>query len=290
MEEKIYWIWLSRINGLGATKKNKLLDIYKSPKEIWNLEIEELTKIEGIGEKTAQNILDYKYKKDLEKYIDYMKKYKIDVITIQDKEYPKKLKNIYSAPILLYTKGNKNILNESSISVIGCRQCSKYGEKIAKKISYELAKNKINIVSGLARGIDSFAHIGSLEAKGKTIAILGSGLDRIYPKENIYLYDSIINSEGLILSEYIIGTPPNRLNFPERNRIVSGISNGTVVIEAKEKSGTLITVDFALEQGKEVFVVPGNITSETSKGTNNLIKQGAKLVTCVEDILEEYKF
>lgn len=137
----------------------------------------------------------------------------------------------------------------------------------------------------MAKGIDSYSHIGCIKAGGKTIAVLGSGLDRIYPKENSLLYNEILSTEGLVLSEYIIGTKPNKLNFPARNRIISGLSKGVIVVEAKEKSGTLNTVDFALEQGKEVFVVPGNITSENSTGTNELIKQGAKCVTCVEDIL-----
>ena len=140
----------------------------------------------------------------------------------------------------------------------------------------------------MAKGIDSYAHIGALQKNGKTIAVLGSGLDRIYPKENLKLYSEIIENDGAVVSEYIIGTPPQKMNFPARNRIVSGMSKGVIVIEAKEKSGTLITVDFALEQGKNIYVVPGNITSPNSVGTNELIKQGAKCITNINDILEEY--
>ena len=156
------------------------------------------------------------------------------------------------------------------------------------KFAYDLAKENITIISGMAKGIDSNAHMGCLYAKGKTIAVLGSGLDRIYPKENIRLYNEIISNSGAIVSEYVIGTIATRMNFPARNRIISGLSDGVIVVEAKEKSGTLITVDFALEQGKDIFVVPGNITSHNSVGTNELIKQGAKCVTSVKDILEEY--
>ena len=177
------------------------------------------------------------------------------------------------------------MLHTDMIAMVGCRECSNYGKEVSIKFSYELAKNNITIISGMAKGIDSYSHIGCIKAGGKTIAVLGSGLDIIYPKGNSLLYDKILSTGGLILSEYVIGTKPTKLNFPARNRIISGLSNAIVVIEAKEKSGTLNTVDFALEQGKDVFVVPGNITSANSIGTNDLIKQGAKCVTGVEDIL-----
>ncbi len=287
MENK-YWIWLSRIEGLGSVRKNKLLQIYKLPEKIWNLKFEEITNIEGFGEKIANAILDNKYRENLDKYVEYMEKHQIKMINICDKEYPDKLRNIYDPPVTLFVKGNIEALNSDSIAIIGCRDCSKYGENISINFAYELAKENISIISGMARGIDSAAHIGTLRAKGKTIAVLGSGLDRIYPKENLMLYNEIILNGGAVISEYVIGTEATKMNFPARNRIISGLSNGVVVVEAKQKSGTLITVDFALEQGKDIYVVPGNITSHNSFGTNELIKQGAKCVTCVKDILEEY--
>lgn len=287
MENKIFWIWLSRIEGLGCVRKNKLLQLYKTPEEIWKLSYKEIVSIDGFGEKIAKNILDCRYRKDLDKYIEYMKKNDIKIVTIYDKEYPNKLKCIYDAPVTLYVKGNKDILNNNSISIVGCRNCSDYGKEVSRKFAYDLAKKNITIISGMAKGIDSNAHIGCLQAKGKTIAVLGSGLDRIYPKDNAQLYNEIIANGGAIVSEYVIGTNPTKMNFPARNRIISGLSNGIIVIEAKEKSGTLITVDFALEQGKDVFVVPGNITSPNSVGTNELIKQGAKCITSVKDIFEE---
>lgn len=212
---------------------------------------------------------------------------KISKIKINDKEYPEKLRNIYCPPKQLYVIGNINILNDKSIGIIGSRNCSKYGEKVAKEFSYKLSKSNINIISGLARGIDSFSHIGCIMAKGKTIAVLGSGFKFIYPKENIWLCKRIVEEGGAIISEYEIDTPPNKQNFPARNRIISGLSDGILVVEAKKKSGTYITIDFALEQGKDVFIIPGSIYSQTSEGTNELIKQGASIITTPEEIIKE---
>lgn len=212
----------------------------------------------------------------------------VGIISIQDEEYPELLRNIYAPPIALYIRGNRNILNNISISIIGARECSQYGKHVAQELAYNISKCKVNIISGLAKGIDKVAHSGSILAGGKTIAVLGNGLDTIYPSENISLAKKILETGGAIISEYPLGEKPQKQNFPERNRIVSGMANGIIVVEAKEKSGTLITVDFALEQGRDVFVVPGNINADTSKGTNELIKQGAKLITSYEDVIEEY--
>ena len=217
-------------------------------------------------------------------------KQKIEAICVHDKAYPQILKNIYDFPKKLYIKGNKAILNNTSIAIVGCRENTKYGEKVAKSFAYHLAKNNIVIISGLARGIDSYAHIGAIYAKGKTIAVLGNGLDITYPKENKILADKIIEYGGCLISEYPIGTEPSKMNFPARNRIISGMSQGVVVVEAKERSGSLITADFALEQGKNVFAVPGPITIQTSVGTNELIKQGAIPVTNYRDILREISY
>lgn len=288
MNEKQYWIWLSRIEKVGSIKKQKLLEKYKTPQNIWNAREEELTEIEGIGKETVKEILKKEYRLNLGKYEKYMQENNIELIHIYDEYYPEKLKEIYDKPIVLYIKGDKTILNEFSLAIIGCREHTKYGEIVARNISSKIAKNNIITVSGLARGIDSIAHTETVKVKGKTIAVIGSGLDNIYPKENIGLANEIIKTGGIIISEYVIGTKPERMNFPARNRIISGLSNGVVVVEAKKKSGTMITVDFALEQGKEVFAVPGNILSKNSEGTNELIKQGAKMVTSIHDILEEF--
>lgn len=213
-------------------------------------------------------------------------KYKVIKININSKWYPEKLKNISSPPKELYCLGNLKLLNMKSIAIIGSRNFSNYGKRAAEDFSYNLAKEGICIISGLARGVDSFAHSGALESNGYTIAVLGSGLNNIYPKENKELFDRIINNNGLIISEYPLGTKPLKQHFPARNRIISGLSEGVLVIEAKKNSGTNITVDFALEQGKDVYVIPGNIYSKTSDGTNFLIKEGAIPVTSYEDIIK----
>ena len=215
-----------------------------------------------------------------------MEKNNIKKINVYDEEYPEKLKSIYDKPLVLYAEGNIELLKEKSIAIVGSRECSKYGMNVSEKLSYNLAKENICIISGLAKGIDRYAHIGALRAGGKTIAVLGNGLDTIYLYENKDLYELILKNNGLIITEYIIGTKPNRLNFPARNRIISGLSDGIVVVEAGEKSGALITAEFGMEQGKEVFAVPGNIDSLKSVGTNQLIKDGASIVLDYKDVVD----
>lgn len=210
---------------------------------------------------------------------------KIKKITLDNENYPTLLKQIYDPPKVLYVKGNTDILNNISVAIVGCRDSTKYGNKATQYFAYNLSKNNINIISGLAKGIDSFAHIGALQAKGKTIAVLGCGLDIVYPKENEDLFKEIIKQGGAIISEYPIGTKPKKNNFPARNRIISGLSRAIIVVEAREKSGALITADFAMEQGRNVFSVPGNINSITSVGTNQLIKDGAIPVCNYQDVL-----
>ena len=212
----------------------------------------------------------------------------IKEINFSSDKYPKQLREIYNPPKRIYAIGNIEILNKVGIAIVGSRKATEYGKKVAFRLSKDLSERDIVIISGLAKGIDSHAHIGSLNVQnGKTIAVLGSGIKVIYPKENIELARQILRKGGCIISEYPPDDTPNKSNFPERNRIISGLSKGVVIVEASEKSGALITVDFALEQGREVFAVPGNIYSTTSVGTNKLIQQGAKLVMAVEDILSE---
>jgi len=256
MQNLKYWIWLSKIETLGSIKTQKLLEKYKHPEEIWKCKKEDLLKIEGIGEKTAEEIVNSKYRIDLEQEIKKMEEENINLISIYDEIYPKKLKQLYDKPICLYIKGNKEILNEFSLAIIGCRENSLYGKQVATAVAKGLAKQKITTISGLAKGIDSISQKVTVDEKGKTIAVIGSGLDIIYPYENINLANNIIKTGGAIISEYPLGTKPQKLNFPARNRIISGIASGVIVIEAKKKSGTMTTVDFALEQGKTVFAVP----------------------------------
>lgn len=212
-------------------------------------------------------------------------KSKIKEIWENDELYPKKLKTIYARPQKLYVLGNEKILNMKSIAIIGCRNCTKYGTKNAFDFGYGLAKRGICVVSGFARGIDTYSHIGAVQAGGATIAVLGSGLDIVYPPENIKLYKKIIQSGGAIITEYPLGAKPEKYHFPARNRIISGISDGVLVVEAKKRSGTIITVDYALEQGRDVYAIPGNINQENSYGTNELIKEGATPVTKIDDII-----
>lgn len=211
----------------------------------------------------------------------------IQELNITDNKYPSKLKKIYKPPERLFVLGNIEILNNIGISIIGSRKCSQYGIEMSQKFAYMLAKQNINIISGLARGIDTYAHIGCLKGNGKTIAVLGSGLDNMYPPENKNLAKNIISCGGAILTEFPLGTKPLAINFPKRNRIISGLSEAVIVVEATNKSGTAITVDFALEQGKDVYAIPGNVNQITSNGTNELIKQGAKPLTNIQDILED---
>ena len=210
------------------------------------------------------------------------------IIKLGDKDYPQNLLKIYDPPNQLYILGNYKILNDLGIAMVGSRNCTKYGEQTAKSLAHNLAKYNINVISGMARGIDSASHIGCIMGKGKTIAVLGSGFNHIYPKENMQLFNKILESGGAIITEYEPDTIPDKKNFPRRNRIISGLSQAVVVVEAAERSGSLITAELALEEGKDVFAVPGNINSPLSIGTNELIKDGAKLVTNVFDILEEF--
>lgn len=283
-----YWIWLAMLTKAGPVKKMKLLEKFKSPEKIYKAKKSELLKVEGISEEIVAEIEKSKDVELILKYEAYMKKHNITLINIEDKDYPEKLKNIYAPPITLFAKGNINLLNKTSIAIVGCRESSNYGESVAKQISKELSQNNIVVTSGMARGIDTASHIGTFSESGETIAVLGCGVDIVYPRENAGVYLEILK-RGLIISEYIVGTNPEPSYFPQRNRIISGLSSGVVVVEAKKQSGTLITTDFALDQGKELYVVPGNINSPNSTGTNDLIKQGAKLITCTEDILEDLR-
>lgn len=251
-----YWIWLSRIENLGSVRIKKLLEKYDCPEKIWNLKEKDLIKVEGIGKETAKEILKEEYRENLDKYVEYMEKRNIKIINYKSRDYPNKLRNIYAMPIVLYVLGNEKILNDFSLGIVGTRMHTKYGDKVTRDFTRRIVKNNIVTVSGMAKGIDSIAHRETIMSKGKTIAVLGCGIDVVYPQENKRLYEDIVFSGGTIVSEYLPGTKPEKGNFPARNRIISGLSDGLLVIEASKRSGTLITVDFALDQGRNVFVVP----------------------------------
>lgn len=282
----IYWIWISRINTVSNLKKKMLINTYKSPKKIFYMNQIELGKCLILSKTEINELLKLEYRKDLEKYKNFIIKNNIHVIGFTSSLYPSKLNYIYDQPIVLYAKGNIELLNMPAIAIVGCRKCSQYGIGVTKKMAYNLALNNICIISGLAIGIDTCAHIGALAANGSTIAVLGSGICNIYPAENKWLCNEIIKRNGLVISEYLIDSKAEKNNFPQRNRIISGLSDGILATEAGEKSGALITVDFALEQGKEIFAIPGNINSSTSIGTNNLIREGANIVTDYSEIIQ----
>lgn len=283
--DKIYWIWISRMNYVYYEVLESLLNKYHSLSNIWNLDIEELHNCNCLEEKIIKELLNTEYRKNLKRYLEYMEKYGISMVTCYDSDYPKKLRNIQNRPIVLFYKGDISIVDEYSIAIVGSRNCSDYGRKCADFISNEIAIRKICIVSGLAIGIDSIGHIAALNNKSNTIAIIGNGLDNIYPSKNKKLAESIIKNGGLIISEFVVGTKPFKQNFPRRNRIISGLSDSVIVIEGSKKSGSLITAGYAIEQGKEVFAVPGSIFSPNSEGTNELIKDGANLLTSTDDVI-----
>ncbi|WP_408954560.1 DNA-processing protein DprA [Natroniella sp. ANB-PHB2] len=285
MEEKAYWIWLSKIDGFGSRRIKKLLDYFGDAEGIWHADKELFDNVSGIGPSLSQKIIESRKNFDFKSELKRLNKFGIKVVTLQDKCYPKLLKEIYDPPPILYYKGNITKINKPCIAVVGSRKCTQYGKKIATKLSQRLAEKGLNIVSGLAYGIDTAAHQGALKS-GVTYAILGSGVDVIYPKENEGLAQKIMK-QGAVISSFPLTTKPIGKNFPLRNRIISGLCLGTIVVEATKKSGSLITANLALNQGREVFAIPGDITKKQSVGTNQLIQVGAKLVQKLDDVLDE---
>jgi DNA processing protein len=285
-EEAFYWLALSLTPGVGSTLMRRLLDRFKTPEAVFHAPPKELLKIEGLGGRVAEEIRKGPLEKVVERELHLLREIGGRVITLKDEEYPKRLREIYDPPALLYVRGELKKEDEFAISIVGSRKTTPYGRWFTEKVSQELARHGVTIVSGMARGIDSLAHWGAISGGGRTITVLGCGVDVIYPSENRNLFAKIID-HGAILSEFPIGSPPEGGHFPRRNRIISGLSIGVVVVQASEKSGSLITAGYALEQGREVFAVPGNVGTESSRGTHRLIKEGAKLVESSEDILEE---
>lgn len=272
--------------NIGTIKLNKLLKFFSKPEDILCASAEKLIAVSGIAGDIAKKIRSFK-KEDLDKELAFTKKLGLKIITQEDLDYPENLKNIFDPPIVLYVKGELKKQDKHAIAIVGSRRASFYGLSAASNFGYQLAQNKLVVISGMARGIDTYAHRGSLKAQGRTIAVMGSGFNYVYPHENKDLLEKIIDNDGAVISEFPINTKPLRQNFPRRNRIISGLSLGVLVVEAARNSGALITADFALEQGREVFALPGEVGSSTSFGTNNLIQQGAKLVSNIEDILNE---
>ncbi len=282
--EEYYMMWLSRLEGIGPRRVKALLEIFGSAEEIWHTSLDTLCKVPHLPENVAHAVAYHRDKEQLDAWITELEEKNIQFYSICHPLYPSLLKEIYDPPAGIYIKGTLPDDNIDKISVVGARRCSSYGSNVAYQITKDLGKTNVVVVSGMARGIDTMAHKGILDGGGQTIAVLGSGVDVCYPQENAELMERIA-ANGCILSEYPPGTPAVSRNFPFRNRIIAGLSKMVVVIEAGKRSGTLITADLALEDGREVFVVPGNVTSALSEGTNNLIKQGCPIITDVADIL-----
>lgn len=283
---------LLNIDGIGPGKILNLLTKFKSLDTLINSSFSSLKKTDGISDNLALRIIkqidEYQqFSKEIEEELELLDKLSIKWMTFWSEKYPERLKNIYSPPIIIYYKGDLNNSDVLSISIVGTRAPTSYGKMTAERFSKELAENGLTVVSGLARGIDSIAHRSTLNQNGRTIAVVGSGLDVIYPPENRKLFNDIADN-GAVISEFKLGTKPDAQNFPKRNRIISGISLGTLVIETNIMGGALQTAGFALNQNREVFAIPGNLGIQQSAGTNLLIQKGeAKLVTNCEDILVE---
>lgn len=282
-----YLLALHSIEGLGPARIKRLYDYFGSFEGVWNSSISEFSQFK-FPDKLISNFKDAKKNLDPEEYFLGLEKAGIKVITIFDEDYPVRLREISGAPMILYYKGviDSEVL-ENCIGVVGTRKPTGYGRVVTEKLTRELVEAGLTIVSGLARGVDTVAHIAAIEAGGKTLAVLGGGLSQIFPSENIRLAERIASGFGAILTEFPPSYPHLAGNFPARNRIIAGLSRGVLVTEAAEDSGSLITARLAIEQGREVFAVPGPITSSMSEGTSVLLKDGAKLVSSVADILEE---
>ena len=277
---------LNMISGIGTITYRNLIEHLGSVKSIFECKKSKLEKIPGIGPRIAERIVIGSKTADVDKEIKRAEKENVKIIPFASDHFPHNLKQIYDPPLVLYIKGNILKSDTLGLAIVGARRCSYYGRTQAERFARQLAQVGFCIVSGMARGIDTMAHTGAIKGKGRTIAVLGSGIGAVYPRENKELSETIA-SNGAVISELPMSTPPNSRNFPPRNRIISGLSLGVLVIESTLRSGSSITAKWALEHGKEVFAVPGNIDSNYSRGTNKLIKDGAKLVEDINDIVEE---
>jgi DNA processing protein len=281
-----YLVGLSLLPGIGPARFHRLVEHFKEPERAWRASEQELLAL-GVDAKSLPALLEKRRSLSIKAEMERLERLEVQVLSIFDPDYPPRLKEIYNAPPLLYMKGELTRQDDQSIGVVGTRGPSVYGKELAARIVPELVASGLTIVSGLARGIDSIAHTAALQAGGRTMAVLGNGIDVIYPAENRRLYARIA-AQGAVVTEYPLGTKPDAFNFPARNRIISGLALGAVVVEAQLGSGALITADYALEQNREVFAFPGRATDRGSSGCNKLIRDGrAKLVTSTEDILSE---
>ncbi len=285
MSDLRYWIGFNIVRGIGPVRLRALLDYFGDLERAWHAPAEALRNA-GLDSRSLKNLLKVRNKRDLDRELKRIEATGARALTWESDHYPHLLREIYDSPPVLYVKGTLTEEDSWAIAVVGTRRASVYGREVTRQLTRALARSGLTIVSGLARGIDTEAHRAALEAGGRTIAVLGCGIDRVYPPENRKLAQQII-AHGALVSDYPLGTPPEGRNFPARNRIISGLSLGVLVTDAGTRSGALITTSYAAEQGRDVFAVPGNILTRGSVGTNALIQDGAKVVLKPEDILEE---
>ncbi|MCO5061337.1 MAG: DNA-processing protein DprA [Kiritimatiellae bacterium] len=281
-------IALNMMDSLGPVRVRNLIETLGSPEAVWSAAEEDLRRAKGIGAELATSIMRQRNEVDPDAEESKARKYGARILTREDDEYPASLKQIYDPPLVLYVRGAFEKADKHAIAIVGTRHATHYGSSVADRLSYQLVKAGFTVVSGLARGIDTVAHASALKGEGRTIAVLGSAIDKLYPEENAALADRIAEN-GAVVSEFTMGREPDRTTFPYRNRIVSGMSMGIVVVEAGVKSGAVITASDALEQGRSVFAVPGRIDLPASRGCHMLIKQGAKLCEGVDDIVQEFE-
>jgi len=284
--EATHWLALALTEGLGASRIRKLIEHFGSAERVFHASLTEL-EASGMRAVSAQSLATGKSMELAQEEMAKAADVKARIISLSDPEYPTRLKEIYDPPVILFVKGNVEILSQPGIAMVGTRHPTPYGMGMAERLGTDLANRGLVIISGMARGVDTASHRGAIAAKGKTVAVLGTGIDVMYPKENTRLADQILALGGALISEFPVGTAPTPQNFPIRNRIISGMSIGVLVVEAAEYSGTRITSRCALEQNRDVYAVPGNVTNKNSWGPNTLIKQGAKLVATWEDVWEE---
>ncbi len=288
MSDLIYWLALNSLPDIGPVNARRLVSAFGSPEKIFQMPADELQKVEGVGANRSQGITGFNQWDSVRKEIESADKKGVRLVTLHDADYPEGLRNIHDAPMVLYVRGDLRETDKYAVAMVGSRASTNYGIQIAERMGHKLASYGLTVVSGMARGIDTAAHKGALKGGGRTLAVLGSAIDVPYPASNRGLMRTI-ESSGAVISEFPFGTPPHKENFPRRNRIISALSFGVVVVEAARDSGSLITAACALDQGREVFAVPGNITSGNSRGTNDLIRKGAKLVESAEEVIEELR-
>jgi DNA processing protein len=283
-DPRLYWIGFNMVKGIGAVRFQALLAAFGSAEAAWHASPQALFSM-GLSPRVVENFTSLRSQVNLEKVWEQIQARNIQIHTWEDETYPRRLKEIDQPPPVLYSLGDLVPEDEWAVAVVGTRRVTSYGRQVAEELGAALARSGVTVVSGMARGVDALAHQAALDAGGRTLAVLGSGVDRIYPPEHRRLAEQISN-QGAILSDYAPGTAPDAANFPPRNRIISGLSIAVVVVEAGGKSGALITASFAADQGREVFAVPGNIKAPQSEGTNRLIQQGARPLLDVNEVLE----